>query len=276
MQIGELSLPDLLCILKYKLNTSNIMNGFFQKNKTWIMIVLALLLLIGLGLGVYFFVLDQDLSFFTKEGENVEEVDEEGQEQPPAQGDTVSPMPDYDERSSGEAIDATYVAAKAWADDVELYNCTGIPTSVQFEDITYEYIGAEDGKYYRWMCTYYSQGKEQTKIFAYVGGELEDDTEALDIGEYQGTMYNSIDYPTDLDNVVESTVIYADALENGLDEENYVNMYLGDSIDYGYVWKVEERSRTEKDEYDIGVLENTYIYDINTGDLDDITQEEVY
>jgi ABC-type uncharacterized transport system substrate-binding protein len=105
---------------------------------------------------------------------------------------------------------------------------------------------------------------------------LEDDTEALDIGEYQGTMYNSIDYPTDLDNVVESTVIYADALENGLDEENYVNMYLGDSIDYGYVWKVEERSRTEKDEYDIGVLENTYIYDINTGDLDDITQEEVY
>jgi hypothetical protein len=89
-------------------------------------------------------------------------------------------------------------------------------------------------------------------------------------------LYGDIDYPTDLASIIDSTVIYADVLENGLDETNYVNMYLEDSSDYGFIWKVEERSKTDMNEYDIGVIVNTYLYDIYTGDLIDIVQEEVY
>jgi hypothetical protein len=256
------------------------MSEFFKKNKKVLIIILGVFLLLALGAGVYFFILDGELSGLpgtdkTNQEENMDDMG--GDENVPEEIDeSVTPMPDYDERSSKEAIDATYIAAKEWSEDVELYKCQGLPTSVQFPDITYEYIGAEGGKYYRWMCTYYSKDKAQTKIFAYVGGEFDESTEALDIGEFGDLLYDSIEYPTDIDGIVESTVVYANALENGLDEENYANIYLGDAGDYGYVWKIEERSKTEKDEYEIGVLQNIYIYDIYTGELVDKTQEEVF
>jgi hypothetical protein len=242
------------------------MNGFFQKNKK-LLIILIVLLLLGLGAIVYFFVLDG--SFGSKDvnsDENQVEMQEE----------EVTPLPDFDEKSSSEAIEATSTAALAWSSDAKLYNCSGLPTSMQYPDITYEYVGSDQGKYYRWMCTYYSAKKRETIIYGYVEGELDDDTEAMDIGEYGDLLYGDIDYPTDLTGIVDSTTIYADALSNGLDETNYVNMYLEDSSDYGFVWKLEERSKTEKDEYDIGVIINTYIYDIITGKLEDIVQEEVY
>jgi hypothetical protein len=53
-------------------------------------------------------------------------------------------------------------------------------------------------------------------------------------------------------------------------------MYLRDTVDYGFVWKVEERSRTEKDEYNRGKVVNTYIYDISSGELIEKLQEEVF
>jgi hypothetical protein len=45
-------------------------------------------------------------------------------------------------------------------------------------------------------------------------------------------------------------------------------MYLRDTNTYGFVWEIEERSRTQKDEYEIGILKNTYIYDIFSGELE--------
>lgn len=247
---------------------------FFKKNKKALSIIIAVLILLGTALALYFFVFDGNLDFLKDEQELTEkEKETDGQVE---DQEDVSPMPEYDKRPSSEAIDATYASAKAWSDDAALYNCTGLPSTVEFEDITYEYIGYEDGKYYRWMCTYYSKAKKQTRIFVYLGGEINDSTEPVDIGENGNLLYDSIDYPTDLKNIVDSTVIYSDVLGKGLSEKNYVNMYLTTVADYGFVWQVEERSKTDKGEYGIGKIIKTYIYDVYTGELEKETQEEVY
>ncbi len=249
------------------------MKDFFQKNKKLLIVVLVILFLLAIGAGVYFFILDQDLGFLRSNQESIqEENDNEGSQ---SQED-VPPMPDYDERSSTEAIESTYVAAKKWTDDVVLYNCTGLPTTLEFPEITYEYIGVEEGKYYRWLCTYYSKKKAQTKIFGYLGAELDDFTEALDIGEFGYLLYDDINYPTDLSSIVDSVEVYSRAVQEGLKDENYINMYLGDVMDYGFVWKVEERSKTDKNEYEIGAIQNTYIFDIYTGELETKTPEEIF
>lgn len=248
------------------------MKEFFKEKKTVILAIFALIILLATAAVVYFFVLDQDLRSI---GMGNEVAQEQGNEDETAE-EEVTPQPEYDLSPSSEAIDTTYIAAKEWADDAVLYNCSGLPTTVQFPDVTYEYMGAEGGEYYRWMCTYYSKGEEKTKIFAYIGGELQGDNEAVGIGEYGSVLYDSIDYPTDLGEVVDSATIYATAVENGLDDGNYVNVYLTNVRDYGFVWKIEERNRTEENENEIGVLENTYIFDIYTGKLEEITQEEIY
>ncbi|MDD2270043.1 MAG: hypothetical protein PHG60_00420 [Candidatus Dojkabacteria bacterium] len=247
---------------------------FFKKNKKALSIIIAAFIILGTALALYFFVFDGSLDFLKNEQEVTEKEKEANGQIEDQKG--VSPMPEYDERSSSEAIDATYASAKVWSDDSVLYNCTGLPSTVEFEDITYEYIGYEDGKYYRWMCTYYSKAKKQTRIFVYLGGEINDSTEPVDIGENGNLVYDSIDYPTDLKNIVDSTVIYSDALGKGLSEKSYINMYLTTVADYGFVWQVEERSKTDKGEYGIGKIINTYLYDIHTGELEKETQEEVY
>ena len=98
----------------------------------------------------------------------------------------------------------------------------------------------------------------------------------FDIGEYGSLMYDDVSYPTDLTSIVDSTTIYPKAIDEGMDDEaNYVNMYLGDTIDYGYVWRIEEHDKEEMDEYGIGVLINVYVFDLS-GNLKIVTQEEVY
>lgn len=244
------------------------MKEFLKKNKKTLIILLVILLLLGVGVVAYFFVLEGNLSIDDKADEKVSTEEEQ---------EDLTPLPEFETRSSSEAIELTSEQAKAWSDDVKLYNCSGLPTSVQFEDVTYKYVGSEDGNYYRWMCTYYSPSEEATKVYVYVGGELEPDREAVDIGEFGELTYDDIEYPTDLANIVDSMEIYANALEEGLDDEAYyVNMYLSNSREHGYVWRVEERSRTDLNEYEIGKIINTYIFDIYTGELEEKVQEEVY
>lgn len=248
------------------------MKEFFNKNKKVLLIILVGVLLVSFGAVVYFFILDKGAATEDKI-DKITTVDEEQLQE----GEDKTPgVPDYDVVSSSEAVDATYVSAQAWSDDVKLYNCTGLPTSVQFSDITYDFVGADSGKYFQWICTYYSKGEMATKIFLYKDGVVDESTPAVEIGEYGELVYNEISYPTDLTSIVDSVEIYAGALEQGLSEENYVNMYLADVADYGFVWKVVERSKTDKDENDIGALQNVYIFDIYTGELEDITQKEVY
>jgi hypothetical protein len=241
------------------------MKEFLNKHKKVLTILLVFLLLLGVSAIVYFFILDTKPEELPEESEITETQED------------VSPLPEFVMDSSTKAIEITYEQAKDWSDDVELYNCSGLPTSIQFEDVTYNSVGAEKGSYHRWMCTYYSPSKSATKVYVYVGGELEPDREAIDIGEFGEIMYDSIDYPSDLSSIVDSTEVYARALEEGLDDEvYYVNMYLSNVMDFGYVWEIEERNRTDLDEYEIGKIVNTYIFDIYTGELKEKTQEEVF
>lgn len=243
------------------------MKDFINKNKRKILVIVLILLLLSAVITSY-------LIFF-KQNSNLDDTPVE--ENKESVNNNVSPKPEYTLTTSKDALTITSQAAKAWASDVQLYDCSGLPiSSIEYPDITYYYLGASGGEYSNWYCTYYSKSLAQTRIFMITNGELNDGTEAMDIGEFGPLTYDSIDYIEDLNEVVDSKVIYSTAKSKGLDDEkNYVNMYLFNSNTYGYIWKLEERSKDEKGEYDIGVLVNTYVFDI-TGNLKDILQESVY
>lgn len=232
------------------------MKDIFKKYKKWILLLFLFLIFIAVGVSVFIFFFKQD-----EEGVQNNNIDIENNSK-------VQELPDYDERSSTEVVLATYEQAKLWSTDVQLYDCSGLTSSsVKYSDTTYYFVGADSGKYYRWSCTYYSKILKQTKVFLYVEGEVDSSNEAVDIGAYADLGYNDIAYPS-LDDLVDSTQIYQYAKENGLDEDmNYVNMYLTNTRDYGFVWRLDERSKEMKDEYGTGVVVNTYIFDIYTGEL---------
>jgi hypothetical protein len=243
------------------------MKEFFNKYKKLLLIILIILLLLGILTSLYFFVFKDMINKSDGSDSTITQEDET----------EVSPMPEYDERSGSEAILATYAAAKEWSSDVQLYDCSGLTlSSVDLGDVVYEYLGVDSGKYSQWLCTYYSDSKEQTRIYKYDEGVIEDDSEAMDIGEYGYLMYGNVDYPSDLEAIIDSTEIYTKVVEEDYDDSNYLNMYVMDTSDYGFVWKVDERSKTEVDEYDMELLVNTYIFDLYTGKLKTISQEDVY
>lgn len=247
------------------------MKEFIQKNKKIILIVLIILFLLILGGGIYYF-------FFFK-GNDSDNANDNTSEIVDETNNEVTPMPEYDERSSSEAITATYADASVWASDAKLYSCSALTTSsVQFPDITYYFLGADEGKYKQWICDYYSKSKGETLIYIYSEGEVTGDiVDAMEIGEYGSMTYDVITYPTDLGSIVDSTVVYTVAIENGMDmESNFCNMYLADTQDYGFVWKVEEKSRTELDEYDMQKIMSSYVVDMYDGSLIIKTAESIY
>jgi hypothetical protein len=241
------------------------MKEWLQKyRKTIIIIAIILLLLIMIGLSVYFI-------FFRNSNTEVSNDNQQTSKD-------VTPPPTYVLSDSSEAISITSTAAKQWSSDAKLYDCSGLTlSSVQYPDVTYYFQGADSGKFSSWLCTYYSKSKGMIKIFDYDEGELDDTEEAMEIGEYGYLTYDSVEYPSDLASIVNSSDIYNSTLELGLDlENNFVNMYLGDTVDYGFVWRVDEKSREEINEYGVNVVINTYIFDIYTGKSLGIITGEIY
>jgi hypothetical protein len=251
------------------------MKEFFEKNRKILTTILVVLLVVIVGVVLDYFVFKDKDTVDTKV--DTEKVSESESSQPIVEESEEAPLPEYTVESSSKVISQTYEAAKKWSSDVELYDCTGIPATFTYPDTTYEFVGADSGKYYNWNCTYYSPSKAQIKIFTYTDGKMRESAEAIDIEEYDLSMYSDVEYPVNLSDIVDSTEIYAKVVKEGLNNgSNYVSMYLKDTVDYGFVWKVEERSRTEKDEYNRGKVVNTYIYDISSGELIEKLQEEVF
>lgn len=236
-----------------------------KRNKLILLVLLFLFVAILVVGGVWFFFIKDEAS----ENDNSEE--EQQQEQ------IEVTMPEYDERDSAEAIANTSEVALEWAADAKLYDCSGLPyTSVIVEDTTFPYLGEDIGKYASWLCTYYSKAKGETVIVEYDEGETELG-EPIGTGEYGYLMYDGVDYPTNLSAIANSTDVYRTALNNGLNiEENYYNMYLMETQDYGFAWVVNERSKTDLDEYGIGKLINSYVVDMYSGNLIEVVPEEVY
>ncbi|MCD4811721.1 hypothetical protein K8R14_03915 [bacterium] len=243
------------------------MKEFLKKHKKLLVILLIVFLVIGTGVGIYF--------IFFNDVELDSNVEKDSVVVEDATPEELTPEPSYVLKSSKDAMLATYTEAKTWSSDVKLYECSGLTiSSVQYPDVTYYFLGSDSGSYSKWICTYYSKSKGQTSAYLYEEGVVDSNVEPMDIGGFGSSIYDSVSYPTNFGNVVDSTVIYASAVENGLDiEKNFVNMYLGDEVDHGYVWKVDERSRTEQDEFGTGLLLNTYVFDIYSGSLKTILKD---
>ena len=143
------------------------MKEFFDKYKKIIIIVLIILLFFAVLTGVYFLFFKDSGLFHL--GDNQNTVSEDTSTTDEAK--EVTPLEDFDERSSNEAIVATSAEAKDWSSDAKLYDCTGMTSSsYEYSDVTYYYVGADAGKYAKWLCTYYSKTKGQTKIYSYDEG----------------------------------------------------------------------------------------------------------
>ncbi|MCD4756004.1 hypothetical protein K8R20_00050 [bacterium] len=241
------------------------MKEFIKKHKKLLIILGISILIIGVGIGTYF-VFFNEVDVVSDNGTTVEETIPE----------ELTPEPTYVLHSSKDAMLPTYTEAKTWSSDVKLYECSGLTiSSVVYPDVTYYFLGSDSGSYSKWFCTYYSKSKGQTSLYIYQEGVVNSDAQPVDIGGFGASMYDSVSYPTNFPNILDSTEIYANALEEGLDiESNYVNMYLSDYDDYGYVWRVDERSRSQKDQSGTGILVNIYVFDIYTGSLEAITQEK--
>lgn len=174
--------------------------------------------------------------------------------------------------SSTEGISKTNEAAVNWATDAKLYSCSGVTSStVKINDHTYEFVAGDKGDYREWFCEYYSPSKKETMIITY-DGEV-NINEAIAIGEYSESLYNGVVYPT------VSKIISTEILFQGVDlnrDDYYYNIYLVDLSKYGYVWKLEERSKTEKDNFDVGLTIKSYVFDPYTGEIIDTVNGAVY
>lgn len=241
-----------------------------SNNKKFIIIAIILLFLLLGAIGGYFLLRNKDKDTETKDGNTTSEQQNNN--------NTTPNPPTFVYGTSSEAILATSEQAKDWANDAQLYDCSGLTTSTYTTGATvYKYVGAKEGGFSRWNCTYYSKSKNAINIFSYVNGELEEPAGELENGEYGYLLYGDINYPTNLTKIADSKDLYTKAITLGLDvENNYVNMYLANTQDYGYVWRIDERSKTDKDEYDVGVIVNVYVFGRDSGELIEITQESVF
>jgi hypothetical protein len=238
-------------------------------------LVAVLLLLIGGGAYVWQAGLlnNTDEEDTTQESvDNTDTTDQNDSAQDPRENNQPpSTKPEYNTKSSSEAIAATNKRAKEWSKDAKLYQCSGVTfSSVQMPDKTYYFLGSEEGNYASWLCQYYSDSKSATLMLSYREGEIDVDLseDVLQLDKYSKLTYSDVNYPSDVSKLADSSDVYETVLAEGLDpENNYYNMYLGDDYQKGYVWKVDERSKTEKDEYDTGVIVNTYYLDAESGEL---------
>lgn len=245
-------------------------------NKKLIIIAIILLFLLFGAIGGYFLLKNKNKDTETKDGNTTSE--QQNNDDNNSSDNTTPNPPTFVYGTSSEAILATSEQAKEWANDAQLYDCSGLTTSTYSTGTTvYKYVGAQEGDFSRWNCTYYSKTRHATNIFSYVNGKPEQPGEELDIGEYGKYLYDDINYPTNLTKIADSKDLYAKAITLGLDiENNYVNIYLANTQDYGYVWRIDERSKTDKDEYDVGVIVNVYVFGRDNGELIEITQESVF
>jgi hypothetical protein len=169
-----------------------------------------------------------------------------------------------------------FAVAADWALDAKLVSCGAVPlSSVVFPDVTYTWLGAENGLYANWYCDFMSKNKNADLIITYDEGELDYDTEdTVDAGDYGYLTYNDL-IDIRFSDVVKSSEIYA-SIPDAITDDQYVSMYLTDTVDYGFVWLVNVKSKTEVDEYDLNVLVKSYVFDMYTGALKISSESDIY
>ena len=228
-----------------------------KDNKKPILIIgIALLLLIGGG-AVYWFLLREGAMHDGSEQEEVT-VEEERY------------VPEYVANDIVDIVDEVESTLSEWSSDYRIVAIT-VSTRYLLDDEGEIYYGTDEGEFSTWMFEAYSPSKEAVVTYSYTNGvgDLGDDV-VID-NEYALLGYNDREYFNDLAELKSTQLVYEKAAENGLSvgEDNHIYMYLGDGETtniYGdrYVWRIDERSNTEIDAYDIPVIINTYYVDAKT------------
>jgi hypothetical protein len=178
-------------------------------------------------------------------------------------------VPDYVAEDIVDIRDEITATLSGWASDYRIVAITAT-TRYMEDDLGKQYFGTEGGKFSSWMFEVYSPSKSAVVMYAYTNevGDLGDD---LELDEYAVLGYKDREYFNDLSTFKSTQEVFDAALANGLEmtEDKHIYMYLGqtgeDDIDAGRaVWRIDERSNTQLDEYDIPVILNRYYIDAKT------------
>ncbi|MDY0097297.1 MAG: hypothetical protein RBS01_03045 [Candidatus Dojkabacteria bacterium] len=230
------------------------------KGKKRLLIIFLIVILIPALFSVYWFVLRVPTSSeVTPSGNNLEEQEEE-----------EVYIPSYESSDLADFSAQLLSAAKAWASDYRIHSITALTKSIEDGDERI-FFGTEGGKFSSWIIEIYSPSKKASIIYSYSNGNGDFDEEMPIDDKYVVDMYNQKPYFNDLGNLKSTQEVYEVAVGKGLvtGETHHIYMYLGSGMEtqiYGnrYVWRIDERSNTQFDEYGTSVVSNSFYIDGKT------------
>lgn len=233
-----------------------------MKNKKLLIIIIAIILLLLLSGGAIYWFLIRD--------NNVDNTSSNK----PIDDDNITQefkIPSYKAQDFSEIASQIEKDLKEWSKDYRIHSVTGMTTYTMNGDEKVFY-GTEGGKFSSWMIDVYSPSKQASVMYLWDDGvgEIGEEMDISEDGKYIVDMYDNKEVFNDITSLVSTQSIVEEARKNGLDDTtNYIFIYLGESntMDYGnqYVWKIDERSKTEEDEYSTGLFLNGYVVDAKTG-----------
>jgi len=227
-----------------------------ENKKLFIILGIVLLLLIGGGSAYWFLIRDGAKDGGTNQGEEMVKDDRY--------------VPDYEAKDIVDIAAEVETTLNEWSTDYRIEVITGV-TRYFVDDLGELYFGTEGGKFSSWTFEVFSPSKKSVVIYSYTNGVGDLGDDIIVENEYALMGDNERAYFNDLTALKPTQEVYEVAVENGLTvgDGNHIYMYLGDgetTQTYGsrYVWRIDERSNTQLDEYDIPLILNTYFIDGKT------------
>ncbi len=228
------------------------------KGKKRLFIIFLIVILIPALFSVYWFVLRVPASSEVTPGENNLEEQEEVY------------IPSYEASDLADFSAQLLSTARAWASDYRIHSITAITKSIEDGEGRI-FFGTEGGKFSSWVFEIYSPSKKASVMYSYSNGSGSLDEDMPIDDKYVVDMYNQKPYFNDLGNLKSTQEVYEVAVGKGLvtGETHHIYIYLGSGMEtqtYGnrYVWRIDERSNTQFDEYGTSVVSNSFYIDGKT------------
>ncbi|MBN1374075.1 hypothetical protein JW962_01955 [Candidatus Dojkabacteria bacterium] len=233
-----------------------------QNNKSITRLSIILLPLL-IATGTTIFILTRPKNNPNTENQEIQETEDPEKDE----SETITNIPEVTFLSSTEAYVKLLESAKAWAPDAQISMLQAVTESVEQAN-SREFYGATAGKYNFWSANIYSASKAEISTVILKNNVMEVQA-GVSIYESLTAIYEDQPYITDISAFVSSETVYTTAKAAGLDNENNIyDIYLMyDKTTEKWVFRVDEKSKTELDEYDCPFSVKYYFVDAVSGNL---------